>query len=159
LIIPNTSADIGRPAVIICVLMFAWWLGSRTHPRLVMTGRQPIRWACLILLLSLLISYAIGFERGLTPVQANAADRVLISAAAFFGIILLTADGLSNWSRLRLVLKVFVWCSVFMSFIGVLQQFLPVDPVQYMSIPGLQMGHVIGLQERGGGVRVAATTT
>ena len=158
-ILPSTSDDIGRPAVIICVLMFAWWLASRCHQRLVMPGPQPIRWAVLIFLLSLLISYAIGYERGLTTIEANAADRLLIGAAAFFGVILLTADGLTNWGRLRLVLQVFVWCSVFMSFIGVLQQVLPTDPVAYLKVPGLQSGALIGLQERGSGVRVAATTT
>jgi O-antigen ligase len=159
LILPSTSDDIGRPAVILCVLMFAWWIGSRCHPRLVMTGPQPIRWGVLVFLLSLLVSYAIGFERGLTAMEANAADRLMVAAAAFLGAILMAADGLPNWDRLRLVLKVFVWCSVFMSIIGVFQQTLPFDPVQYLTVPGLQSRALIGLQERGGGVRVAATTT
>jgi O-antigen ligase len=159
LILPSTSADIGRPAVVLCVLMFAWWGGSRFHPRLAMLGPQPIRWIVLIFALSLLISYAIGFVRGLTTMEANAADRLLLGAAAFFGAMLLAADGLSNWDRLRLVLKVFVWCAVYMSFVGVLQQVLPVDPVQYFQLPGLQSGEFIGLEQRGGGVRVAATTT
>ncbi|MGC5020484.1 O-antigen ligase family protein [Micromonospora sp. DT47] len=159
LILPSTSADIGRPAVILCALMFAWWIGSRFHPRLAMSGPQPIRWATLIFSLSLLISYAVGFVRGLTTMEANAADRLLLATAAFFGAILMTADGLANWDRLRLVLRVFVWCCAFMSVVGLLQQVLPVDPVQYLQIPGLQSGELIGLQERGGGVRVAATTT
>jgi O-antigen ligase len=158
-ILPNTSADIGRPAVILCVLMFAWWLGSRFHPRLAMVGPQPIRWGVLVFFLSLLISYAVGFERGLTAMEANAADRLLLSAFAFFGAILLAADGLSNWDRIRMVLKVFLWCCVYMSFMGLLQQALPFDPVSYLKLPGLQTGDLIGLQERGGGLRVAATTT
>jgi O-antigen ligase len=158
-ILPSTSADVGRPAVILCVLMFAWWLGSHAHPRLHMPGPQPVRWIVLIYFLSLLVSYAIGFERGLTAMEANAADRLLLGAFAFFGVILLAADGLTNWDRLRLVLKVLVWCCVFMSLIGLIQSVSPVDPVQYLQVPGLQMGDLIGLQERGGGVRVAATTT
>lgn len=158
-IMPGSSADVGRPAVILCVLMFAWWLGSRFHPRLAMPGPQPIRWVVLIFFLSLLISYAVGFERGLTAMEANAADRLLLGAVAFFGAILLAADGLSNWDRLRLVLKVFIWCCVYMSVVGTLQQILPFDPVSYLKLPGLQTGELIGLQERGGGVRVAATTT
>jgi O-antigen ligase len=159
LVLPSTSADIGRPAVILCVLMWCWWLASRCHPRLAMMGPQPIRWAVLIFLLSLLVSYALGFERGLTAMESNAADRLALSMAAFFGVILLAADGLSNWDRLRVVLQVFVWCAVYMSVVGLLQANLPFDPVQYMSIPGLQSGSPIGLQARGGGVRVAATTT
>lgn len=159
LILPSTSDDIGRPAVIICVLIFAWWIGARAHPRLAMTGPQPIRWGALVFVLSLLVSYALGFERGLTAIEANAADRQMFAMAAFLGVILMAADGLPNWDRLRLVLKTLVWCSVFMSIIGVLQQILPFDPVQYLKIPGLQSGGLIGLQARGSGVRVAATTT
>lgn len=159
LIVPNTSGDIGRPAVILCMLMWCWWIASRSHPRLAMAGPQPIRWAVLIFLLSQLVSYAIGFQRGLTAMEANAADRVLLALVAFLGVILLAADGLPNWDRLRAVLRVFVWCSVFMSIVGVLQAILPFDPVRYLTIPGLQAGELIGLQARGSGVRVAATTT
>jgi polysaccharide biosynthesis protein PslJ len=84
---------------------------------------------------------------------------MLLSIAAFVGVILLAADGLPNWERMRLVLKVIVWCGVFMAFIGVLQAFLPFDPVEYLKLPGLQARPLIGLQERGSGVRVAGTTT
>jgi polysaccharide biosynthesis protein PslJ len=159
LIVPNTSDDIGRPAVIMCMLMFAWWIASRSHPRLAMSGPQPIRWAVLILLLSMLLSHAAGFERGLTALEVNAADRMLLTIAAFFGVILMVADGLSNWDRMRFVLKTIVWGAVFMSLIGLLQILLPFDPVEYLKLPGLQARPLIGLQERGSGFRVAATTT
>jgi O-antigen ligase len=158
-ILPNTSADIGRPAVVLCVLMFCWWVASRCHPRLAMLGPQPIRWAVLIYLLSVFASYAVGYERGLTGMEANAADRDLIAIAAFVGVMLLAADGLSNWNRLRVVLHVFVWCSAFMAIVGVLQEILPINVVEYMSIPGLRTLSVVPLQARGSGVRVPSTTT
>lgn len=158
-ILPNTSADIGRPAMILCVAMFGWWIASRSHSRLAMPGPQPIRWAVLIYLASLLVSYAVGYERGLTGMEANAADRDLIVIAAFLGAILLAADGLSNWDRLRAVLIVFVWCSAYMAFIGILQEALPINVVDYLSIPGLRTLSVVPLQARGSGIRVPSTTT
>ena len=109
--------------------------------------------------MSLLVSYAIGFERGLTVIEANAADRLLIGAAAFIGVILHVGRWPVQLGRLRLVLQVFVWCSVFLSIIGLLQQFLPVDPVQYIDIPGLQVGAAGGgAQVRGSAIPVAGTT-
>jgi O-antigen ligase len=159
MIVPSTSDDIGRPAVILCMLMFAWWIASRSHPRLAMSGPQPIRWAVLILLLSMLVSHAAGFERGLTAIEVNAADRMLLSIAAFFGVMLLVADGLPNWDRMRFVLKAVVWGCAFMALIGFLQIVLPFDPAEYLKLPGLQARPLIGLQERGSGFRVAATTT
>ncbi|MEV8509127.1 O-antigen ligase family protein [Actinoplanes sp. NPDC051475] len=160
LIVPGTSADVGRPGTVVCVVMFCWWAGTRGNPRLAMPGPQPVRWAVLLYLLSMLISYVIGFERGLTPLEANAADRALLAGgAAFIGAILVAADGISNWDRLRVALQVFVWCCVYMSIIGLLQKVLPVNIVEYMTVPGLSNLGVPGYQERGGGLRVAATTT
>src|SRR5262245_5115662 len=147
LILPSTSADIGRPAVIICILMWFWWVASRAHPRLVMVGPQPVRWAVLVYLLSQLIAYAVGYWRGLTGTEANAADRYMLTVAAFLGVILMAADGLPNWDRLRRVLQVFVWCSAYMSLIGLLQELLPVNVVSYMNVPGLVTGEVVVLQD------------
>jgi polysaccharide biosynthesis protein PslJ len=160
LVLPSTSADVGRPGTVVCVLLFCWWVGTRCHPRLTMVGPQPIRWAVFAYLVSLLVSYAVGFERGLTPLEANAADRALLAGgAAFLGAILLASDGISNWHRLRVVLQVFVWCSVYMSVLGLMQDLLPINPVEYLTVPGLQNLGIPGYQERGGGLRVASTTT
>ena len=160
LIIPGTTADVGRPGTVLCMLLFCWWLATRLSPELVMPGPQPIRWAALCFFLSLLMSYVIGFVRGLTPLEANAADRALLAGgAAFLGTILVAADGIANWGRLRLLLKVFIWCCVYMSVIGLLQRALPVNIVEYMQVPGLTNLGVPGFQVRGSGLRVPATTT
>jgi len=45
LILPGTT-DIGRPALVICLLMFAWWVISRINPRQVLwepNRRRPSR--------------------------------------------------------------------------------------------------------------------
>jgi len=160
LIVPGTSADVGRPGTILCVLLFFWWAATRFNPQLAMPGPQPVRWAVLVYLLAFLVSYVVGFERGLTPLESNAADRALLAgAAAFIGAILVAADGISNWDRLRVALQVFVWCCVYMSIIGLLQKILPINIVEYMTVPGLSNLGIPGYQERGGGLRVAATTT
>jgi hypothetical protein len=159
LILPNTSADIGRPAVVLCMLMCFWWVASRAHPRLVMVGPQPVRWVVLVYLLAQLTSYAVGYWRGLTGMETGAADRYMLTVAAFLGAILMAADGLSNWNRLRLVLRAFVWCSACMSVIGLMQEVLPINVVEYVNVPGLHAVNVIPLQERGAGLRVASTTT
>ncbi|MEU3454304.1 O-antigen ligase family protein [Micromonospora sp. NPDC006766] len=160
LILPGTSADVGRPGTVVGVLIFCWWVATRCNRRLAMPGPQPVRWAVLLYLVSLLISYAIGFERGLTPLEANAADRAMLAGgAAFIGTILVAADGISNWGRMRVALQIVVWCSVYMSIIGVLQQLLPFNIVEYLTVPGLTNLGVPGYQQRGDGLRVAATTT
>ncbi|ROO62215.1 O-antigen ligase-like membrane protein [Micromonospora sp. Llam0] len=158
LILPGMT-DLGRPALIVAILMWFWWMTARLNSRLVLTGPQPLRWAILAFLLSMLLSYAIGFLRGLTVMEANAADRWMLTAAAVSGVILLTADGMPNWDRLDGVLRVFVYCCAFVAVVGLIQAFLYFDLTQYMRVPGLQMkGWVVGLEVRGGGVRVPSTT-
>lgn len=157
LIIPSLT-DIGRPALMVGLLMWFWWVLVRLNPRLVMVGPQPIRWAVLCYLLALLASYAAGFLRGLTLMEANGADRAMMMAAVFTGVILMAADGIPNWARFRSVLYVYVYSAGVMAVIGLLQFALQWDLTQYIQIPGLQeKGWVPTFETRGAGIRVAST--
>lgn len=157
MIVPGMT-DLGRPGIIVAFLLGAWWFTARLNPRLVMVGPQPIRWAVLVYLLSMLLSYAVGLIRGLTPMEANAADRWMLMTLGFVGVILVAADGIPNWERLNGVLRVFVWCSAFMAVIGLLQAFVRLDLTPYLMVPGFQSkGWIVGVEIRGDGVRVAST--
>lgn len=157
LIVPGTSY-VGRPAIILCVVACFWWLVARISPWLPLTGRQPIRWALLGLILSMLISYAVGFMRGLTPMESNASDLWMISVIGFAGVILTAADGISNWQRLWTLLRFFVLCCAFMAVIGLVQFVAAFDVVPYMFLPGFEIkGTISELQARGSEIRVAST--
>ena len=158
LIVPNMTA-LGRPGLIVAVLLFCWWVLARFSPRLAMIGPQPLRWVILLYVLSTLGSYAVGYLRGLTTMEANNADRTMLYTAAFIGVALIVADGMPNWSRLELVLKVFVCCAAFMGVVGLLQFVLWTDVTVYLEVPGLEpLGFVPGFEIRGSGIRVASTT-
>jgi O-antigen ligase len=160
LIVPGMT-DLGRPGLIVGMLMFCWWLLVRFSSHLTMTGPQPIRWALLVFMSTVLISYAIGFMRGLTSMEANAADRAMLFFLVFTGVALTAADGVPNWLRLRGVLKVLVACAAIVAAIALIEYVLNFDVTKYMQIPGLQAkGWTPGFEARGGGgVRVASTTT
>jgi hypothetical protein len=153
--------ELGRPAIIVAIGLCCWWVAARLNPRLLLVGRQPMRWAVLVYLVSVLVSYAVGFLRGLTAIESNGADRELLMVAAFAGVLLVTADGVPNWDRLLGLLRVFVWCSGFMAFVGIVQFAFQIDITRYMVVPGLQLkGWLVGFEERGGAgiFRVASTT-
>lgn len=151
--------DLARPGLILGFLMFCWWILVRFTSHLVLVGPQPIRWAVLAYVVALLASYASGFLRGLTTMEANGADRWMLFSTVFVGVTLMTADGVPNWHRLRKVLQVLVWCASVCAVIGLLQFALAVDITQYIIIPGLQAkGWVPGFEVRGAGIRVASTT-
>ena len=159
LVLPSMT-DLGRPGLVIGFLLFCWWILVRFSSHLVMTGPQPIRWAILVFMITLMISYALGFMRGLTTMEANAADRAMLFFCVFLGAALIAADGVPNWLRLRGVLKVFVTCAAIVAAIGLVEYLVGLDLTKYLALPGLQAkGWTPGFEQRGGAVRVASTTS
>jgi O-antigen ligase len=107
-----------------------------------------------------LVSYSAGFLRGLTTMEANAADRRVLFLCVLVGVVLTAADGVPNWLRLRGVLNVLVWCADVVALIALVQYVFAVDVTKYMIFPGLEpKGWTIGFEVRGAGIRVASTTT
>jgi hypothetical protein len=119
-----------------------------------------MRWAVLIFFIAILISYAAGYLRSLTMIEANGADRTMMFFAIVCGTILVLADGVPNWLRLNVILKVFVACGLFMALVALIQFSLKIDPTKYLMVPGLQpKGFVSDFEVRGAGIRVASTTS
>ena len=159
LIVPGMT-DLGRPALIVGFGLFCWWVLVRFTSHLVLVGPQPIRWAFLLFMVSALASYAVGFLRGLTTMEANSADRMMLYFCAFGGVVLTAADGVPNWLRLRGVLKVVVACASVVAAIALVQYATALDITKYLEVPGLEAkGWTPTFETRGGGIRVASTTT
>lgn len=150
----------GRPAMLVAMLLWCWWLLARLNPWLIMTGPQPVRWAVLAFLLSFMLSYLSGILRGLTSLEANGQTYGMLETVEFLGVILAAADGIPNWERLKGVLHVFLWCSGVMAVIGLVQNTLAFDFTQFLVIPGLETRAFAGLGSRGEGLfRVSSTAT
>lgn len=159
LIVPGMT-DLGRPGLIVGFLLCCWWVLARCGSRLTAAGPQPLRWALLLLIVTSLVSYAIGFTRGLTIMESNSADRNLLFLCLFTGIALTAADGLSDWSRLGSLLGVWIAAASIVAAIALVQYTLGVDVSQYLVVPGLEAkGWSPGFEVRGSGLRVASTTS
>jgi len=161
LIVPNLTYA-GRPALLIALGLFSWWLLARLNPRLLLVGPQPLRWVTLAYLASLLLSYVAGIMRGLPTLEANAQNFTVLITLEFFGVVLMVADGLPNLARLNTVLRMLVWSAVFMALVGIIQSTFKFDIAALIQLPGLQFkAAVAGFQNRGdpGLFRVAGTAT
>jgi O-antigen ligase len=158
--IVSGMTDLARPGLIVGFCFFAWWLVARFSPRLVMPGPQPMRWALLFFFVSLMLSYAAGYSRGLTSMEANGADRMMLYFCVFGGALLAAADGIPNWFRLRGLLKVLVGCATVVAVIALVQYTTQIDLTTYLTVPGLEAkGWTPTYEARGDGIRVASTTT
>lgn len=160
LIVPGLTFA-GRPALLVALGLFAWWLIARLSPSLFMVGPQPMRWACLFYMVSMLLSYVAGLMRGLPTLEANRQNFTLLVTFEFIGLVLMTADGIANWDRLRRVLQVLVWAAAFMAVIGLIQSIFAYDIAQHLIIPGLEVKtDLADFQKRGDGLfRVAGTAS
>jgi O-antigen ligase len=161
LIVPGLTFA-GRPALLLALGLFAWWLLARLSPSLFVSGPQPLRWACLFYLVSMLLSYTAGLLRGLPTLEANRQNFTLLVTFEFIGLVLMSADGIANWERLRKILRVFVWAAAFMAMVGLIQSLFEYDIAQRLIVPGLELaGDMADFQKRGddGLFRVAGTAT
>ncbi|HLU45751.1 MAG TPA: O-antigen ligase family protein [Natronosporangium sp.] len=159
LVVPAMSS-FGKPAILVSLLLAVWWLAARLHPRLTMTGPQPIRWAVLMFVLAALASYAAGHSRGLPSLEASGADAALLATTAMVGVMLMGADGIANRERLDAVTRLIVWCGAVMAAIGYTQSFLGIDPTNYLVLPGMTLhGELTGFRPRGEGFFQVASTT
>ena len=160
LVVPELTS-VGRPGLLVGLLLAVWWLLSKLHPDLAMVGPQPMRWAFLVYLLSLMASYAAGQFRGMPVLEANSADRAMLAALALLGIVFMTADGVPTRERLDDVQRVLIYCSTVNALLGIAQFVLKKDLTQNIVVPGLVLqGELVGLADRGsaGLIRVAGTT-
>jgi len=137
LIVPGLTYA-GRPALVLALGLFAWWVLARLSPRLVSPGPQPLRWAALALLASVLLSYVAGLLRGLPAVEANAQNFTVLVTLEILGLVLVTADGIRDLDRLRSVLRVFVWSAAFVAVVAFIQSTFAFDLSHFLVLPGLE---------------------
>ncbi len=158
LAIPALS-DLGHPATVVSFILAGAWAASRTHPRLVTRGFQPMRWLCGFYFTAALASYAAGLMRGMPSIEDSGAVRVLIAVLGFLGIIVAVADGVHSVERMDGIIRVMLVGGAIMAIIGIIQSVLQFDITAYIKVPGLAyVGRLNGLEDRGGFYRVASTT-
>ncbi|MEP7054468.1 MAG: O-antigen ligase family protein [Actinomycetota bacterium] len=159
LIVPGLGGA-GRPSVLLGLGFLLWWLLSFLVPSLRSAGQQPIRGIVWTFATATLLTYGLGFARGLTGLEGRSADRYLIIVLSMTGVALLTSDGIRSRDNLDRLLLRCLWLGGFMAFVGTLQFLFHYDLVPRIHVPGLVLNQAtIAIGARGPGfARVAGTT-
>jgi hypothetical protein len=150
LLIPSQLVVSGvstSPAGILGLVALVWWATSAFHPggRLE-RGRQPIHIALAIYAVAVLVSYAASFTHFLYADEVRSADRAILFLGGFAGIALLSADGISSWSRLDTLIRRFTALGAVVGGLGVIQFFTGFDVAPlYNGIPGLRSNEALSL--------------
>jgi len=153
--------DLGRPSTLVGFALLVWWGLSRLHPTLATRGRQPMRWALVVYLATLGLSYAAGALRGLSGLEINSADRTVLATMAGAGVLLAATDGVLTRDRIDRVLRWFVFGACVMAFFALTQFVLRIDITNYLKLPPVLQfkRELVGFSDRGAGglTRVAGT--
>ena len=141
----------GTPANLVGVGALVWWLAATLGGQNPVKRFTPTRVSVLLLTCTVLASYVSAMLQGWhapADVMVRAADRGLLSFAAWLGIVLMAAEGLRSWRDVELVVEWLAWLGTFVAALGIVQFFTGLDIAGFFVIPGLsansEFGAVIG---------------
>lgn len=144
-----------------------WWCGARIAG-LTPRSPSPVRLLLGVAFAAVLVSYAAGslagwyapsnMRQGTDDVwtlvfptvdqvhgaMVAAADRGLLSFAAWLGIALLTLDGLRSWRDLDLLVRWLCWVSAVYALTGIYQFYTGTNLASYVRVPGLSANAAVG---------------
>jgi polysaccharide biosynthesis protein PslJ len=129
---------LGAPATVLSVLIFGWYLLCWFYPSSILDrGQQPIRVAAILWFCAIIASYVAANLHTMPQLAINGADRGIIIAAGWIGVLLLVSDGIHSLERLRTLLRRVVFGATAMAGLGMIQFFTGLDAAKYIVIPGL----------------------
>ena len=158
LVIPALGAA-GSPAALYGIGMLFWWIVFRLRGVL-SADRNPVRVAVCSFVLAALCSYAENAARTTTGTELSNSDRALLNLLSWFGILLVTLDGLRTRRQLYRVLRYLVIGGTVQAAIGFVQYTTSFSLPDYITIPGLSANEQIGpLIQRSGFSRITGMAT
>jgi O-antigen ligase len=143
-------------AATLIVAYLVLWLEAGSSP---IREAQPVRTATLLFGCAFIASYISANRHAMIALDQNGTDRGLISLLGWLGVVFITADGIDDIGKLKILIHRIVLGVGTMAIIGISQFFLKFDVTQYITIPGF--ANVISyadVSQRSGLTRPASTT-
>lgn len=158
-LIVNALGGAGTPANLLGLAYLGLYVISWLSPNTAMSrARQPIRIAGLAFFCTVMLAYTSNTRHAMPTLELNAADRGLLVAASWFGILLLAADGIESLDRLKTLIRRIVFGVSVIAAVGIAQFFTGFNLASYIVIPGLAVtGQYNDLQQFEGLPRPSAT--
>jgi polysaccharide biosynthesis protein PslJ len=149
----------GRPAGLIGLVAFVWWLASRLRQRSIAAlALNQVRVVALALLAAVLASYLGAYLGPTDAIEGRSADRGILVALGLLGPLLLAADCIPSRDRLDTLLRRLTTCGAVLAGVGTFQFFTGFDFAEVIRFPLLtELGSFQGVQDRSNLNRVAAT--
>lgn len=151
---------LGSPATMYSVLAFLWFLAGRLTGHLRLDPASgSVRKAMCFFLAVYTVSYIGVSGRVAVTAETQAADRALIVALIWCGLVAMASGGITDRDRLDTLLRRLVLFGTVVAALGVFEFFSGFLISEHLVIPGLQTNIQPGAGARGGHLRAQATTT
>jgi polysaccharide biosynthesis protein PslJ len=149
----------GTPADLLGLLMLLLWVIGRISSPARSGRANPVRTAMLLFVAAVMASYIAAAIRPISSSEQSAADRGLLLALAWLGILLFTIDGPRDRRELETFLRRLSFVAGAEALVGLAQFATRLALVNYIQIPGLSdNGDLSSLSERGNLARPPGTT-
>src|SRR5579859_1581085 len=97
---------VGQPSTVFAAILFGWYLLGWFHPASGLDrGRQPIRFVSVLWFCTIMATYVSANLHVLPTLELNGADRGVLIACGWLGVLLLAADGIDSIDRLKTLLR------------------------------------------------------
>ena len=149
---------LGRPSLIWGLVLMAWWAVSRMQARVAVAPLvpQPVKFAFVVFLMIVLVSYAAAMLRGQPDDQLSPAFTAIVRLLSWAGVLLVAVDGIRTMSDLATVVRRIGVGVGLLAALGLLQFVTGQALVDFFgTIPGLSLAGGIG--ERAGVIRSSGT--
>jgi O-antigen ligase len=151
---------VGGPAALWAMAGGLWWAWcqlARSRPAQVVSV-NPVKVAAFVLLGAVLASYAVAMSRPISTLEASQADMGVLRTLSFVSVLLLAADALPSFERLRVLLERFAWIGAGLAALGLAQFVTGHSLVDGFGLPGfVSSQEYSAVVDRGGFTRSAGT--
>lgn len=148
------------PAGVIALgLLMFWFCAQLTVSLGAAKGRNVLRTALLLYLVTVLVTYGYATGGFLPSDELKLADHSLVDVMGLGGVTLAVCDGVRGRDRLDFLLKTVVVACTIVAFIGALQFLVNFDLTKYLVLPGLHYTSDSGIVNSRNSLLRAASTT
>jgi len=152
----------GTPALAVSLLILLWytisWISGSIVPA---SSGRPVRVAMCLFVVTILISFVAAMTRNITSVEALSADRGLIIATAWAGLIVVISQSIKRFDDLYILIRRAVIFGTIVAAIGIFESYSDINITRYLQIPGLSVNAAVSATDvyRNGLLRPSSTAS
>ncbi|MGH3707800.1 MAG: O-antigen ligase family protein, partial [Pseudonocardiaceae bacterium] len=148
------------PADVVGLGLLVFWFCSQLTISLGgAKGRNALRTALFLYLVTVLLTYGYATVGYLPPDELKLVDHSLVGVMSLTGIALVVCDGVRGRDRLDFLLKAVVVACTIVAFIGALQFLIGLDLTKYLVLPVFRYAADSGIVDTRNSLMRAASTT